>query len=152
MSTPPDFVAYHAKRAAVTALRMQTRPLNKTALFDALAAAGIHQVIVEFDGSGDSGQIENVTATVADDTQIDLPQMQITVHDVDWEKMSLDARQMTAAQAIEDLTYDLLGETHGSWGNDDGAYGDVTFDVNARSITLEFNERYTSTTHHVHTF
>ena len=33
------------------------RPDNKTALFDALAAAGITLVTVTFDGSGDSGQI-----------------------------------------------------------------------------------------------
>ena len=33
---------------------------NKTSLFDALAAAGITTVIVNFDGCGDSGQIEMI--------------------------------------------------------------------------------------------
>jgi hypothetical protein len=152
MSTSSDFIRYQEKMAALSALRIEALPLNKTALFDALAAAGIDQVVVEFDGSGDSGQIENVAATVGDDTPIDLPQIEITLHEVDREKMSLFVRKITAAQAIEDLTYELLGDTHGGWGNEDGAYGDVTFDVNEQSITLNFNERYTSTTHYFHKF
>ena len=40
---------------------------NKTALFDALAAAGITTVIVNFDGCGDSGQIEMIEARAGDD-------------------------------------------------------------------------------------
>jgi hypothetical protein len=35
---------------------------NKTIVFEALAKAGIHRVTVDYDGSGDSGQIENVEA------------------------------------------------------------------------------------------
>jgi hypothetical protein len=38
---------------------------NKTALFDALAAAGITTVIVNFDGCGDSGQIETIEPRAA---------------------------------------------------------------------------------------
>jgi len=58
MSTSPDFDTYQAQMERAAALRKQTLPLNKTALFDALAAAGIKQVVVQFDGSGNSGQIE----------------------------------------------------------------------------------------------
>jgi len=152
MSTSPDFHAYGAKQAAVAALQLQTLQLNKSALFDVLAAAGINQVVVQFDGSGDSGQIEEITASAADGTPIELPKVEMTYHTVDWGEMSLSAQQMTAAQAIEALTYDLLADTHGGWGNEDGAYGDVTFNVNERSITLDFNERYTCTTHYSHQF
>jgi len=35
---------------------------NKGAVFDCLAAANIATVIVEFDGEGDNGQINSVTA------------------------------------------------------------------------------------------
>jgi hypothetical protein len=41
--------------------------LNKTALLDALAFAGVTRVVVNFDGYGDSGQIENMEAQVGDD-------------------------------------------------------------------------------------
>ena len=36
--------------------------LNKAIVFDALAAAGLTRVTVEFDGEGDSGQINDITA------------------------------------------------------------------------------------------
>ena len=51
---------------------------NKTALFDALAAAGITTVIVNFDGCGDSGQIEMIEAKAGDDV-IPLPTVQIEI-------------------------------------------------------------------------
>ena len=54
------------KDRAFTALSNSIRPANKTALFDAFAAAGITSVLVHFDGSGDSGQIEDVDATAGD--------------------------------------------------------------------------------------
>ena len=56
MIISPDFVAYEQKCAAVSALRADALPLNKSALFDALAAAAIQTVVIEFDGCGDSGQ------------------------------------------------------------------------------------------------
>jgi hypothetical protein len=39
-----------------------SRPGNKAALFDALASAGITTVVVQFDGCGDSGQVESIEA------------------------------------------------------------------------------------------
>ena len=44
------------------------------------------------------------------------------------------------------LTGSVLGENqhHGGWENNDGAYGEFCFDASARSIHLEFNERFTS--------
>lgn len=43
-----------------TRLAEEAMPANKTALFDALATAGITRVVIVFDGAGDSGQIEDV--------------------------------------------------------------------------------------------
>ncbi|HEY9213030.1 MAG TPA: hypothetical protein VIQ29_09265, partial [Ancylobacter sp.] len=34
----------------------------------------------------------------------------------------------------------------------DGAYGDFTFDVEQRSISLDYNERYSATENYVHEF
>jgi hypothetical protein len=42
-------------------------PANKTALFDALAAANITVVVVTFDAYGDSGHIENIEAKAGDE-------------------------------------------------------------------------------------
>jgi len=56
------------------------------------------------------------------------------------------------SEVIEEITYDLLGAEHGGWEIDHGAFGDVTFDVDERSITLDFNERCTTFTAYVHIF
>jgi hypothetical protein len=50
---------------------------------------------------------------------------------------------MTLQDAIETLAYDYLEETHYGWENNDGAFGTFVFDVPARNVTLEHNERFT---------
>jgi hypothetical protein len=50
------------------------------------------------------------------------------------------------------LAYSFLRQTHEGWENNDGAFGDFTFDVAERSITLEYNERYTETNYSEHVF
>ena len=50
------------------------------------------------------------------------------------------------------VAYDFLSETHGGWENNDGAYGEFSFDVAARTITLDYNERYTATEFYSHEF
>jgi hypothetical protein len=44
MILSPDFIAYEQKCAAVSALRADALPLNKSTLFDALADAEIRTV------------------------------------------------------------------------------------------------------------
>ena len=51
--------------------------------------------------------------------------------------------------AVETLAWDYL-EIYSGWENNDGAFGTFVFDVPARTVTLEHNERYTevNTTSH----
>ena len=53
---------------------------------------------------------------------------------------------------VEQLTYDFLSDTQAGWENDDGAYGEFCFDASARTIHLEFNERFTSSELFTHDF
>ena len=46
----------------------------------------------------------------------------------------------------------VLSDTHGGWENNDGAYGEFCFDASARTIHLEFNERFTSSELYTHDF
>ena len=64
-------------------------PANKTALFDALAAAGITTVIVNFDGCGDSGQIEMIEAKAGDDV-VPLPTVEIEIASAVWGSATID--------------------------------------------------------------
>ena len=126
--------------------------LNKAALFEALAAAGVTTATVTFDGSGDQGQIEEVAAYAGDDQPQDFPH-----GTVEYKEVGLGAAEPTTStvpvrDVLENLAYALLSHTHDGWEDGDGAHGEFTFDVAARSITLGFHERYTDTTYHEHEF
>ena len=138
-----DWAAVMARHAAYEAKTASLMPLNKTALFDALHAAGITMVTVAFDGGGDSGQIESVDA-VAGDAPADLPDAQIALLKAQPDGSGAETTIMSVADAIEELAYHLLTQSHPGWENNDGAYGEFRFDVTDRAITLDHNDRYTA--------
>ena len=53
--------------------------LNKAVVFDALAAAGLTRVTVDFDGEGDSGQINDITAYTGE-APAEFPSTALTLH------------------------------------------------------------------------
>lgn len=155
-ATPtPDFNALFARATAEYHARCERRaacrPANKTALFDALAKAGITTVTVTFDGAGDSGQIDAIRASTGS-ADVPLPEATIKFVQRGQDGASRIDRCLDVKDAIEELVYDALEEAHGSWCNDDGAYGEFIFDVAKRTISLDYNERYTLTDHYHHEF
>lgn len=150
-SHDPSWEAYAETRAAYQALDAGQRSANKAVLFAALAAAGISQVLVTFDGYGDSGQIESIDARAGDDA-IDLPTATVGFLSAEWGIPDPVARDVPLADAIEQLTYDYLGDTHAGWENNDGAYGEFVFDVAAGTISLDHNERFTAVASYSHSF
>ena len=136
----------HARRVA------EARPANKAALFDALARAGTTSVVANFDGYGDSGQVERIDVH-AGEAEAKLPEDQIEfVEPVFGDPEKVERSTHTLSDAIEILLYAFLEQTHSGWENDSGAYGDVTFDVGNRTITLDYNERHTESDYSCHTF
>jgi hypothetical protein len=125
------------------------RARNQAIVFAALADAGIHRVTVEYDGSGDSGQIENVEASDAAGKSISLPDTGI--HLVSGHPEHPGAER-TLEQAIENVAWDYLDDLYCGWENNDGAFGRFVFDVPARTLTLEHNERYTEVHTSAHEF
>ena len=132
MSESPDFAAYERKQAEAAKLEAEVLPLNKAALFGALAAAGIHSVVVIFDGYGDSGQIESVTAYGPEDAEVELPDATIEMQEVVFDGPSIASETRSLREVVEIMSYDFLEATHDGWENDDGAYGEFTFDVAER--------------------
>ena len=65
---------------------------------------------------------------------------------------AVDAGTLTLEVAVEELVYDLLSDTHSGWQDNDGAYGEFCIDARARTIHLEFNERFTSSELYTHDF
>ena len=88
---------------------------NKTALFDALAAAGITTVIVNFDGCGDSGQVEMIEARTGD-VDCALPDVDVEIAAANWRCTAIDRKPGPVREAIETLVYDVLSQTHDGWG------------------------------------
>lgn len=124
---------------------------NKDAVFDALAAAGIDTMEVGFDGCGDSGQIEGIAPRRAGET-VPLPDVTIACHCAEYGEEALAGSTETLRYAIEELCYGFLEIEYSGWENNDGAFGEFTFDVAARTITLDFNGRYTSYCTYSHEF
>ena len=146
-----DFSRYLAQERAHAERADALRPANKTALFDALARAGITLVTVRFDGEGDSGQIEEID-TLCGETPADLPSGEIAIAEPVWGSPEIQHVTLSVHDAIEKLVFDLLEETHGGWEDGDGAYGDFTFDVKERTITLAYNERRMESDYSEHVF
>ena len=123
---------------------------NKHAVFAALKQAGISTVEVRFDGEGDSGQIDSITA-FADDVAVALPKVKVAMRHATWDGIS-DGREMRFYEAIEELCFDYLSREHAGWENNDGGDGEFTFRVEDSSIDLEFQEFHRDSTSYSHTF
>ncbi len=128
----------------------EANALNKAGLFDALSGAGVTRVRVEFDGEGDSGQLNNVLAYKGDSVS-ELPEITIEIRKADWSG-KVSAAQATLHDAIEELCYGFLSQEHDGWENNDGAYGEFTLEVTLRTIELEFNGRFSDIYTTTHTF
>lgn len=127
--------------------RKELGQINKAAIFAALAAADIDLVFVSFDGEGDSGQIQDITAGRKEQS-LPLPDVNVKLLQAGWGKTEPEASEVNLREAIETLCYDFLADDHAGWENDDGGFGEFRIDVLARSVELQINLRYvhTSTT------
>ena len=146
-----DAASWPAREQEFAKLCESIRPENKAALFDALAQAGITSVEVTFDGYGDSGQIEDITAK-AGDKDVALPAVSLEIAHAEWGSADIVRVTHSMKDAIEQIAYDFLRETHEGWENNEGAYGDFHFDVNDRTITLNYNERIETSEYTQHVF
>ena len=81
-----------------------------------------------------------------------MPAVSIEIAQTNWGSSEIDRAQISLAEAIEALLYDFLRETHEGWETNAGAFGEFTFDVADRSITLDYNERFESSEYSQHVF
>jgi hypothetical protein len=147
----PSLSEWEALSALRTRLENEVFQTNKSALFNALESTNVAKVVVTFDGYGDSGQIKNVEARAGDD-DVAMPNATIEFEVTVWGQPEPERSTVTIATAAENLAYDVLERTHSGWENNDGAYGDIVFDVAERTITLDYNARYTASENYTHSF
>lgn len=139
----PAYCDYLIQSRERERLEAECLPANKTTLFDALLSAGVTQVVVAFDGYGDSGQIESIDATIGDDV-VPLPPLSMMLSEPSWQGPGIDQSEVSVRGALEHLAYRLLYSVTPGWENNDGAFGDFTFNVAERTISLDHNERMTT--------
>ena len=108
-----DYYAKQAKRKAEI-------PERAEALRQKLLALGVAVVVSEYDGSGDSGQINGT---------------------------SFAPETVTVPPSIEeettDLFYDFLSAHHGGWENNDGGRGEFNWNIATNEFHLEHHDYYT---------
>lgn len=88
--------------------------------------SGATAVIVIYDGSGDSGGVEDV--------YLQMPDNSANRH------LPRDIRDLA-----EDLAYKMLENNFIGWENNDGAYGSVKVDIAARTAHIDHEERIMTT-------
>ena len=109
---------------------------------------GIEKVTVSFNGYSDSGSIEDVSYEPCGnpDALKALPVEHISTssyfEDGEWRRTATP-EQTTLDEAIDALTNDYLEETGVDWYNNDGGYGELVIDVQAGTVSLEVNVRFT---------
>lgn len=114
----------------------------KDILFDLLAKEKVKKFAVTFDGSGDSGQIEDV------DLEDNILQKEVEGVRIPngWQystegKTRIYDDAKTIHDIVDGICYDVLEQVSSGWEINSGSYGTFTFDVKKRKVSLDFNER-----------
>lgn len=122
---------------------------NKEIIVKALSDAGIANVVIRYDGAGDSGMFEDAEffddekqVTLSKDVDVvltEVPPYWITKAETEEPK----TRTQTLSKAVADLAYDFVNNLNPGWEINDGAFGDVTIDVKQNKMLMVHNLRYT---------
>jgi hypothetical protein len=118
---------YAAMAAQWRAERETTLKASRAELMAQLRALGISEITAEYEGYGDSGNVEDVTVQPA---EVKLPE--------------------PLATEVGDFAWSLAYHHHPGFENNEGGYGTLTWDLRNDSITLDHSNRYieTDTTEH----
>lgn len=128
---------------------------NCRLVFDYVQRRKIKEIEVYFDGSGDSGQVDDIR--VKPDTQRDILKEIIPFSLLDdgstwceetksWK--SHPNKEGTLEELLEQIMYDNLSKNDcGGWEINEGSYGNLTFDVPRRKVSLDFNQRVVEVSH-----
>jgi hypothetical protein len=137
--------------AGFTKATAEANRRNKIIVFDALSKVRITHVVVGFDGEGDQGQMERAVAR-SDEKQVEFPAVTLSLWVADFGCSELSARELNLQEAVEHLCYGYLEDQHGGWEIEEGSFGEFTFDVATRTVTLDFYGRLIDTDYTNHTF
>ena len=130
--------------------------INRRRLHKSLKRLGATSVVVSYSGSGDSGQIDQVSI-YQDKTELKpVKKISILIATSKWNQESgwierVQSKSMPLADALEALVYDWIESEHAGWENNDGASGECTIEVAKNEFILNHITYYTESesTEHV---
>ena len=121
---------------------------NRGRVLKALKRLHATSVVVSFSGSGDSGQIDQVSI-YQDKTELKpTKKISILIATSKWNQESgwierVLSKPMPLADALEALVYDWIESEHAGWENNDGASGECTIEVAEDKFLLNHTTYYT---------
>ena len=119
--------------------RREHLPSVKTTLCAALKAKGIAKVSIEYDGEGDSGQVNDIQA-------FDQKQQPVSLDDPFTLALHNPEEPTTYAslyEALDDFAWTALGLYHDGFVNNDGGFGAIAIDAEKATVTIDHNDRIT---------
>lgn len=134
-----DMAAIYADMARMHEERAQQIRQQRTELLLVLQAAGIDSVEAHYDAYGDSGNVEDVTLLP------ELPEAEQPA--VNEGELPLDQPAPRIPDPVMSRLQDMLWSTvyalHPGFENNDGGFGDITWDLAVDTMAIEHNERFT---------
>ena len=131
-------------------------------LYAQLKLMGVQKVVADFNGGGDSGQIEEVALCGAEDvrlpeevhkTEVMGCKMSQTHVDGSW-VVTFEDKMMPIVDVLEAACYAALEKCGLDWYNNDGGQGELTIDLtrNPPTVKLQVGINYTTTDEHTFDF
>jgi hypothetical protein len=136
-----EFSARQAEREAQAQVEIEHL---KEAVIPCLRQAGIAKVEVRFDGSGDSGALEEIVCLDNADGTLVCPEAVLDPIPSDRPDETERADPVLLPAALESLAYLALERHHPGWENNDGACGELVINVAEASFVLVCQVRYTA--------
>jgi hypothetical protein len=136
--------------------RATSAELNKAALVEAIKPIGLTRIEVDFNGGGDSGQVDEVRYFIGKKEPEDLETIKRTLvqqakinDSTNWsddkKEWVTTTKSPTIEELVEQICYDLLSANHGGWEINEGSYGEFVFSFGkSNKIDLTFNQRVES--------
>lgn len=115
---------------------------KKAHLLAILKANNIKDVVVSYDGEGDSGQIQDYQATDTSGNPIDLAR-----HGPLTQPNDTPSQFSSLCNLIEEFCWDVLDAFHAGFENNDGGFGEFAFDVECGTVELSHNDRFVDVNH-----
>ncbi len=136
METSEWMTDYFDKQKSRNARLIQSFGRNKPAILDALRAANIASVELNYDGMGDSGCLEAATFYSNDNKPVDCSDAKVAIETFEIGSNMIERKSMPLSEALETVAYDALEVHHPGWEINEGAYGIFRIEVAEGTMSL----------------